>query len=126
MKGINVCIFSDDVVIRIEEENSRKYEMEEKKLENLTNKALEVLQTWSKENNMVLNKNKTGFQFFSLRLTNADFELKIDNIALQKSICITYLGIVLDNELHFINHVNNIIEIIENRTSILKRLARAK
>ena len=73
------------------------------------NKALEVLQIWSKENNMILNKNKTVYQFFYLRHVNADFELKIDNVALQKSISTTYLGVVLDNKLNFTNYVNTII-----------------
>ena len=57
---------------------------------------------------------------------NADFELKIGNSVLQKSISTTCLGAVLDNKLNFTNHVNTVIEKVENRTLILKSLASAK
>ena len=61
-------------------------------------------------------KNETVYQAFSLRLVNADFELKIANDTLQKRSRTTYLDAVMDNELNFIHHVNTF-------TSILKRQA---
>ncbi|XP_071035169.1 uncharacterized protein [Parasteatoda tepidariorum] len=126
LDGINVCMFADDVVIWTEAENSQAYEDQRNNLEGVMNKALEVLQSWSKENNMIINKNKTVYQFYSLRRVNPDFDLIIDDSKLQKSNLTTYLGVVLDNKLSFTNHISTVIDKVEKRTSILKRLAGAK
>ena len=54
-------MFADNVVIWAKAENFKKYELQEKKLKTILNKTLVVLQTWSKENNMIINKNKTVY-----------------------------------------------------------------
>ena len=65
-------MFADDIVLWIEAENSRKYEDLVKKLKLILNKAQEVLQIGSNEKNMIMNKNKAVYQFFSLRCGNTE------------------------------------------------------
>ncbi|XP_071037680.1 uncharacterized protein [Parasteatoda tepidariorum] len=117
---INVSMFADDLVIWIEVTNSRKYQDQKHFLESTMNETLKILQTWCIDNNMLLNKNKTMHQFFSLR------KIKIDNATLSRSDCTKYLGVTLDNKLNFTDHVKVTAEKVEGRISMMKRLAGAK
>lgn len=54
------------------------------------------------------------YQFFSLRKENADFDLMMDKVTLQKSTNTTYLSVVLDNKLNFTDHVNAVKDKVQN------------
>ena len=71
------------------------------------NHSLEVpvLNSWATENNIIINKLKTMYQFFSLQHNNADFGLKIDDQMLQKSPNTKYLSVVIDNKLNLADHI---------------------
>ena len=80
VKDIKVSIFADDVVIWTSACNRSLRQKE--KLEQTMNEALEELTAWSSENNMIVNKLKIVYQFFTLKHDNATFALKLDNDSL--------------------------------------------
>jgi hypothetical protein len=89
------------------------------------NHSLEVLKAWATENNMINNKSKTMYQFFSLQHNTTDFSLKTDDQILQKSASTRYLGVLLDNKLNWADHINNTVEKTNKRLALMKRLAAA-
>lgn len=120
VKGIQVGMFADDVVIWITGKNNKK---QQNNLEHTANEALSVLQEWTIENNMEINTTKTVYQFFSLRHTNYNFNLKINNETIPKSECTKYLGVHMDNKLNWKEHIQHIIVKVNKRLSLVKRLA---
>jgi hypothetical protein len=90
------------------------------------NHSLEVLNAWATENNMMINRSKTMYQFFSLQHNNTDFNLKIDNQLLQKSASTKYQGVLFDNKLNWADHINKTVEKTNKRIRLMKRLAAAK
>ena len=58
---------------------------QKEKLEQTMNEALKELTAWSSENNMIVNKLKTVYQFFSLKHENTTFALKLENDLLEKA-----------------------------------------
>jgi hypothetical protein len=89
------------------------------------NHSLEVLKSWATENNKMINKSKTIYQFFSLQHNNTDFNLKIDNQLLQ-SASTKYLGVLFDNKLNWADHINKTVEKTNKRIRLMKRLAGTK
>ena len=104
IEGIKVSMFVDDVVIWASAKNNNK---QQRTLEKTMNHSLEVpvLNSWATENNIIINKLKTMYQFFSLQHNNADFGLKIDDQMLQKSPNTKYLSVVIDNKLNLADHI---------------------
>lgn len=72
-------MFGDDIIIWTAGRNNK---MQQDLLEIKLNETLKLLDDWAVENNMVINTNKTVYQFFSVR-HNYTFKLNI-NTTLQK------------------------------------------
>jgi len=62
IEGIRVSMFADDV-IWASAKNSNK---QQRTMEKSMNHSLEVLNAWATANNMIINKPKTMYHFFSL------------------------------------------------------------
>jgi hypothetical protein len=85
-----------------------------------------VLNAWATENNMMINKSKTIYQFFSLQHNNTDFNLKIDNQLLQKSASTKYMGVLFDNKINWADHISKTVEKTNKRIRLMKRPPGAK
>jgi len=70
------------------------------------NHSLEFLNSWATENNIIISKSKTGYQFFSLQHNKAEFSLKIVDQMLQKSASTKYLDVLLDNNNTMFSNTN--------------------
>ena len=112
----------DDVVIWASANNNNKQQII---LEKTMNHSLEVLNSWAAENNMIIDKLKTMYQYFSLQHNVADFSLKIDDQMLQKSASTKYLGVLLDSKLNWADHISKIVEKTNKRLGFMKMLAGA-
>ena len=99
---------------------------QKEKLENKINEVLEVLESWARENNMIVSKTKTIYQNFSLKHANPDFNIKIGNDPLTKSDSTKYLGVILDTRLTWEDQVNKTSQKANKRIGLMKRLAGAK
>jgi hypothetical protein len=72
---------------------------------------------------MIINTQKTNYQFFSMQHNNYNFNLKINQDNLEKNENTKYLGITFDDKLKWNSRIENIENHIDNRLHILKRLA---
>jgi hypothetical protein len=116
------CLFADDLVIWTSAKNKST---QQQKLTEIMNNALQALEKWAAENNMIINAQKTNYQFFSMQ-HNYNFNLKINQDNLEKNENTKYLGITFDNKLKWNGHIENIENRVDNRLHILKQLARVK
>jgi fructose-1,6-bisphosphatase len=105
-------MYADNVVIWASTKNNAK---QHKTLEQTMNTALNSLSKWATENNMEINASKTVYQFFSMRHKNDNFDLKINSQKLPKSESTKYLGVHMDNELSWKNHMEHTINKVNQR-----------
>ena len=80
-------------------------------LERILQKSLDDLQIWCRENGMILNINKTKVMLITSRqkrttLSNADLTLWYNDIDVNITTCDKVLGIHVDNNLTWNNHLN--------------------
>jgi hypothetical protein len=87
-------MFADNVVIRSSAKIKNK---QQRTLEKNINHSLEFLNSGATENNIIISKSKTRYQFFSIHHNKAEFSLKIVDQMLQKSASTKYLHVLLDN-----------------------------
>jgi hypothetical protein len=90
------CLISDDLVIWTTAKNKST---QQQKLTETMNNALQALEKWAAENNMIIITQKTNYQFFSMQHNNYNFNLKINQDNLEKNENTKYLGISSDNKL---------------------------
>ena len=73
------------------------------------NSDLQLLSTWLKSIKLSLNTTKSYYAVFHrarMKLPNNSIKLKIDNTNIKEVQCITYLGVILDNKLSWIQHIS--------------------
>ena len=75
--GIQVVFYADDLAIIFSNQN--KEEIQQK-----LNKALELLNEWTEKNEMVINKEKTKFQIFSMSNTIKTLNMKLNETSLKQ------------------------------------------
>ncbi|XP_072946175.1 uncharacterized protein [Epargyreus clarus] len=110
-QGCHMQAFADDVLLII---NSKKVG----ELEVIANKALESIVKWGTEVKLNFGPNKTQIITFTPKAKAA--KIKFNGIELQYVNEIKVLGVIIDKNLNFINHVKYIIN---KSTIIYKKLA---
>ena len=87
--------------------------------------AIKMLEAWSTKN-MTINTTKTTYQFFTMQHHTENIDLKMNDETLQETQTTTYLGINLDKKLTYKDQIEKMINKVNNKNNILKRLAGAK
>jgi hypothetical protein len=79
-------------------------------VENTINQDLKSLSDWFLVNKLSLNVAKTNFIVFGTpqKLKNFKFNIKINNIRIEETDTVKYLGIIMDNILKWKQHINHI------------------
>lgn len=72
---------------------------------------------------MIVNMEKTRYQLFSMRNNCRKFNLFYNNQLVTETTNQRYLGVVLDQRLTFKFNITEVIEKLQKRLRILKRLA---
>ena len=104
----NIILFADDTNIFFKHKNVVN-------LFQTANQNLKKVAEWFKANKLSLNVKKTNYTFFHKRSHRDDIPLKlpdlsIDNINIKRTSCIKFLGVLIDENLNWgdhIKHVNN-------------------
>lgn len=94
----------------------------------ILNQCMEGFESWSQELKITVNPDKTNFCIFSTdRKNRGNFNLTINlfGSVIQRTKYPTYLGITLDDELRFSQHLEQISNRALKRLNILKRLCGA-
>ena len=65
------------------------------------------IEQWIKENRLTINYNKSSFTIISNNLNRAaDFQLTINNNHIEKTNCVRYFGVQLDEKLTWKMHID--------------------
>ena len=86
------------------------------------NAELQLLSTWLKSNNLLLNTTKTYYAVFhraKMKLPLKSIKLFMDKTNLREVECIKYLGVILDNKLSYIQHISYVKNKILNAIGIM-------
>ena len=95
-------------------------------MEHSIHKALRRLQAWCKDNDMIVSKDKTTAQLFTLSTKEHTTNLTYDSTPLHLLQATKYLGVTLDNKLSFSQHVDSTADKATKRLCILRRLTGTK
>ena len=111
---INFFLFADDTAIIIAD---KTYE----DLQTKINTTLPILTQWFLTNRLSLNASKTCFQVYSPPSINMNININIHNSQINRCATVKYLGVVMDENLKWDAHINNISKKISRNLGIIGR-----
>lgn len=115
----NIIMYADDQVII----NRAKTISE---LFQKMNSDLANINTWTSNNHLQINPNKTKYIVFEMKNKSLDecshHDLKLNNITIQRTFNYKYLGLEVDSKLTFNSHVNSIKSKLSQTCFLLKQL----
>ena len=116
-KKLKFYLFADDTNIYYESDNL-------KSLERTINKELEKLHDWLCLNRLSLNISKTNFVIFHAinKPKTYSMTLLINKHAINETNSVKYLGILIDSQLTFKNHIDELIKKNSRATGVLYKL----
>ena len=97
--SINLNLFADDTSLTICNNNKSD-------LENNANLQLNLLNKWFQANKLTINKEKTNYLYYR---NTENLNLNIENNHLEQRDSIKYLGLILDKDLNFKEHIDYIL-----------------
>ena len=99
---------------------------------NEINKELQEVTNWFKANKLSVNAGKTNYMLLGTRHGNAkyvesvpanrDIQVKLDDINLQKVSSTKFLGVIIDENLTWKNHIDGISKTIARNVGVLNKL----
>ena len=107
--------FADDITLMYRNKN---IEQLNSTLETEGNKVAK----WLYANRLILNLNKTHSMLFTNKLGNLTLHLKIENIYLENKIETTFLGVIIDKNLTWKQHIQHISNKISKTIALLRLL----
>ena len=72
------------------------------------NTELNKIENWLRCNRLCLNVSKTCYQIYSKKLLNKSPDIRINNICIKRENVVKFLGIIVDEQLSFKHHIENI------------------
>ena len=106
-------LFADDTAIAI-----RARQMSE--LQNKLYQILPLVTEWFRSNRLSLNTSKTFNQIFSKSLTDG-LDVHLNDSQIERRESVKYLGVVVDENLKWQNHINNVSRTISRGIGIMGR-----
>ena len=98
--GVQCVVYADDVALIVRDRSSSNAAAR-------INKALRVVEEWSKASGVSINPDKTKYMSFH---RNTEIDLLIGGKAIQKVDSMKYLGVIFDPKLNFRNHFVQVME----------------
>ena len=99
---------------------------------NKINKELQEVTNWFKANKLSVNAGKTNYMLLGTRYGNAkyvesvpanrDIQVKLDDTNLQKVSSTKFLGVIIDENLTWKNHIDGISKTIARNVGVLNEL----
>ena len=87
----------------------------------MINVELECISNWIKANKLSLNIGKTSFMLFSQTATSFPCDILFDNIPINHTDCIKFLGLFIDVKLSWNQHVNYLCKLISRNVGIINK-----
>ena len=86
------------------------------------NSELNNISSWIRANKLSLNIKKTSFMLFSKKVTHHPQIVYIDNNQIPRTDCLKFLGLYIDQDLSWKQHVNYLCKIISRNVGIINKL----
>ncbi len=114
---LKIHLFADDTSIFFSHKNL-------KELESIVNNELSKVSDWLIANKLTLNVDKSNFLLISpsRKNTTNKINLSINNEAIAQKDCIKYLGVLLDKNLSWKNHIQHVKLKLSKGIGILAKL----
>lgn len=110
--------FADDTVLLYTHEDLNM-------LEKIVNDDLEIYYNWLLHNNLKMNTKKTVFMLFSKRgKRDQHVDVRINDQSINRVTDYRYLGLKIDNQLNYIEHINDIRKKLASLSGVLGRCGR--
>lgn len=106
-------LFADDTAILLKAANVLE-------LQTKLNRLLPLVTRWFLANRLTLNTTKTNYQIYA-RLPVEDLEIELNQAKIERKKAIKYLGVTVDEDLKWTNHVNNVSKVISRNIGIMAR-----
>ena len=115
--NFNVKLFADDTFLSLE---SKSY----KDLQKNVNEEMISISRWLTINKLTLNISKTKYMVISNKKKppDNDFQIKFDNVCLEKCTSYKYLGVLVDEKLSWKPHIDHICNKISKMCGIFSKL----
>jgi len=113
---LNFLLFADDT-------NIFAFNRDVDLLFKTVNEELHSLSNWFRANKLSLNIKKTNFMLFSkchYNLTNCD--LKIDDVTIERVCTSKFLGVLIDDKLHWKPHICYVAAKVSRNIGVIKRI----
>ena len=107
-------LFADDTAVTVRANNIG--ELQEK----VTLLSADITQ-WFQANRLSLNAKKTNYQLYS-RYPTSDLDIKLNGFQIFRKRCIKYLGILVDEDLKWKSHINNLSSLLSRNIGIMGRV----
>ncbi len=116
-KAMSFHLFADDTSLFYSCENLND-------LEEIVNQELAKISDWLIANKLTLNTNKSNFMIMKPRQKKLSKNVKIciNNDSLRESDCVKYLGVLIDNNLTWSNHVKHVTIKVSKGIGILSKI----
>jgi ribonuclease HI len=128
VNGVKARLFADDLIILVT--GKAKKAQEKLILQNKLNKALDKLNTWTKDTGLPVNKDKTTFDIYTTQQLRTvkpeDFNITIGAQRIHHLQNPVYLGITLDKKLTGKLHIEASRQRASRRLNLLKRVQTVK
>ena len=115
--GSDIRLFADDTNIFFHASNMTDLQVN-------TDSALKNLSDWFLANKMSFNKDKTSYMFFNFKKKSCsdDIGISMDDVKLLRESSYKYLGVIIDDQLTWNQHIDHIISKIKRFIGIFFRL----
>ena len=115
---LSFTLFADDT--NIFNKNSNLNQLIE-----TTNNQLKNLSLWFKANKLPLNVTKTNYMLFSNRkkISNENTNIKIDGNIIHRVKDCKFLGVIIDENLTWMNHMNLVTSKISKNIGVMRKLS---
>uniref|UniRef100_A0A3B3H5U1 Reverse transcriptase domain-containing protein n=1 Tax=Oryzias latipes TaxID=8090 RepID=A0A3B3H5U1_ORYLA len=112
---LNCVLYADDTTLYLSGDNL------EKLLSDIT-KELSIIKQWFDSNKLSLNQNKTKYIILGYRKRENIFELKIEDVVLERVNEIKFLGVILNHTLSWKPHITYILSKLSKSLAILHKV----
>ena len=112
---VSFYLFADDTAILIHGDDVHD-------LQNKVNAIIPKITKWFISNRLSLNAAKTFYQLYSIYSNDNDIQVNINNVKINRSNSIRYLGVNIDENLKFETHINNLGAKISRNIGIMSRV----
>ena len=118
ISNFDATLYADDTALLLSDSNVSS-------LQNRVSIELKKIDFWLRKNKLSLNYSKTTFIVYNKqphKTYNHNFNIKINNISLQKVNSVKYLGIFFDDKLNWSVHIENLCRYLARCSGLFCRL----